>query len=174
MKKAIDVNERTSEQEKQNLKKTCSIARIEAVCFGIALLMALTKNAIGFDKVYSSEICSVISILSIPVSAAAIAIIVGFIISLFNEIENSETPFKHSIADKIKKLSNAVLIGTLALSVPQTAIHMILSFTAEENTSYPLGSVILISGILVSVITMAISYVFSYGCKLQQESDETV
>ena len=66
MKKAIDVNKRTLEQEKQNLKKTCNIVRIEAVCFGFALLMAFIKNAIEFDKVYSSEICSIISIISIP------------------------------------------------------------------------------------------------------------
>ena len=172
--KSIDINERTDRQERSALTQTCAVVRIEAICFGLVLFSALTVNAVQFIETCEIDICRFLAIASMPVSSVAIGIIVGFVIRLFREIENSDTPFKYSIADKIKALAQAVLGGTTAIAILLGAIQLLYSLLSNAPVSLTFAGVIGIGGLFIGAILMAFSRVFAVGCRLQQESDETL
>ena len=102
--KTVDVNERTLEQEKQYLKKTSEIVRIEAVCFAIALILLMVMETISSvsDDGIDTSLLFWVKLIFLPFQAVAAIVVSNFVTRLFKEIENGDTPFRYSIADKLK------------------------------------------------------------------------
>ena len=174
MGKIIDINERTLEQERQDLKQTSRVVRIEAICFAIAIFSILTAGAIKYAETSVSRFCTVFNFLALPFETAAIVIVVKHVMALFRELEQSDTPFRYPIADKMKGLANAVIIAGLLIGVPQTVVQVVDSFVVKSSSLIASGSIILLGAMFLGGIIMAVSYVLALGCKLQQESDETL
>ena len=171
--KTVDVNERTLEQEKQYLKKTSGIVRIEAMCFAIALILLMVRDLIPGDGEDVSVVFWV-KLIFLPFQAAAAIVVSNFVIRLFKEIETGETPFRYSIADKMKGLSDAVLAGSIVFAAPGIVSTFIYTFTETEGSQTNASAVIMLGGLFLGVLFRALSYIFGYGCRLQQESDETL
>ena len=173
--KTVDVNERTLEQERQYLKRTGEIVRIEAVCFAIALILLMVRDIIPSGS--GGEELSVmlwVKLIFLPFQAAAAIVVSNFVIGLFKEIEKSDTPFRYSIADKLKGLSNAILGGSIIFAAPYLVSYLVNAFTETGEPQTNACAVIMLGGLFLGVLFKALSYIFSYGSKLQQESDETL
>ena len=173
--KTVDVNERTLEQERQYLKRTGEIERIEAVCFAIALILLMVRDIIPSGS--DGEELSVmfwVKLIFLPFQAVAAIVVSNFVIGLFKEIEKSDTPFRYSVADKIKGLSDAVMVCGVIFALPQFINQIICIFSNLSDTTSNSAAVIILGGIFLGLVFKALSYIFGYGCKLQQESDETL
>lgn len=174
--KTVDVNERTLEQEKQYLKKTSEIVRIEAVCFAIALILLMVMETIPSvsDDGIDTSLLFWVKLIFLPFQAAAAIVISKFVIGLFKEIETGTTPFRYSIADKLKGLSDAILVGSVIFAAPGIISTFVCAFTETEASQTNAYAVIMLGGLFLGALFRALSYIFNFGCKLQQESDETL
>ena len=174
--KTVDVNQRTLEQEKQYLKQTSGIVRVEAVCFAVALMMLIVQEMISSAPADGESVSAlfIVKLVFLPFQAAAAIIITKFVIALFNEIEKSETPFRYSVADKLKGLSNAIIGGSIIFGAPYLITTLVYAFTETEGQHTNASAVIMLGGMCLGVLFRALSYIFGYGCRLQQESDETL
>ena len=174
--KTVDVNERTLEQEKQYLKKTSEIVRIEAVCFAIALILLMVMETIPSvsDDGIDTSLLFWVKLIFLPFQAAAAIVISKFVIGLFKEIETGTTPFRYSIADKLKGLSDAILVGSVIFAAPGIISTFVCAFKETEVSQTNAYAVIMLGGLFLGALFRALSYIFNYGCKLQQESDETL
>ncbi|MBO6231305.1 MAG: DUF2975 domain-containing protein [Ruminiclostridium sp.] len=174
--KTVDVNERTLEQEKQYLKKTSEIVRIEAVCFAIALILLMVVETIPSvsDDGIDTSLLFWVKLIFLPFQAAAAIVVSNFVTRLFKEIENGDTPFRYSIADKMKGLSDAVMVCGVIFALPQFVNQIICIFTDLPDKTSNSAGVIMLGGVFLGLVFKALSYIFGYGCKLQQESDETL
>ena len=174
--KTVDVNERTLEQEKQYLKKTSEIVRIEAVCFAIALILLMVMETIPSvsDGGIDTSLLFWVKLIFLPFQAVAAIVVSNFVTRLFKEIENGDTPFRYSIADKLKGLSDAILWGSVIFAAPYLVSAFVSAFTETEGAQTNASAVIMLGGLFLGVLFKALSYIFGYGCKLQQESDETL
>lgn len=172
--KTVDVNERTLEQEKQYLKKTSGIVRIEAVCFGICLILLLVRELITTYGAEGASALFVIDLVCLPFEGAAAFVTANLVVKLFKEIENGETPFRYSVADKMNGLSNAVMACGIVFALPRFAGQIVGFVTEMPDVSSNETGVIVLGGIFLGLVFKSLSYIFGYGCKLQQESDETL
>ena len=174
--KTVDVNERTLEQEKQYLKKTSEIIRIEAVCFAIALILLTVRDIIPSVSAEGADISVMfwVKMGALPFQAAAAIVVSNFVIKLFKEIENGDTPFRYSVADKMKGLSDAVMASGIIFALPQFVNQILSIFTDIPDKTSNSAGVIVLGALFLGLVFKALSYIFNYGCKLQQESDETL
>ena len=98
---------------------------------------------------------------------------------IFRRLRAAETPFCYDIADKIKGAGFlAILIGVASLVyraiVEMLAKNGVIRHFVKSDGYADLGYPFIYSVIILGVVLMIIAYVFNYGCKLQQESDETL
>ncbi|MBR5090238.1 MAG: DUF2975 domain-containing protein [Ruminiclostridium sp.] len=174
--KTVDVNNRTLDQEKQYLRQTSGIVRIEAVCFAVTL-MALMVQEFLLAVPEDGENASVmfwVKLILLPFQAVAAIAAVRSATGLFKEIENGETPFRYSVADKLKGLSDTILWGSVVFAVPGFVSAFIYAFTETEGSQTFSHAIFMLGGLFLGALFRALSYIFSYGCRLQQESDETL
>lgn len=166
-----DINERTLEQERNKLKQCCNIVKIEAVVLILVYICTTARQLINARNVGSASatiICTLVALVDVVLMIGVTSIIIG----IFHDIERSDSPFVYSIADKIKGLSNLVFAGA--------GLHFVIFMVNELKGifgGYVINSVdgvMGVVGLLIGVVLMAISYIFAYGCKLQQEYDETL
>ena len=94
---------------------------------------------------------------------------------IFDVFKSGESPFRYDVADKMKGAATAIISANLinfAIGLVYFAVGGFMKLNNGEvfemDFNFDLGSLIL--GILI----YAFSYVFNYGAKLQQESDETL
>lgn len=95
-----------------------------------------------------------------------ISLAIFFIYAIFNEIRKGFTPFSHENTARIKKIALIAAVLSIAGSCSDvlTDYYTIGELTWRVN----------IIGIIAAVIIYGISLIFSYGCDLQRESDETL
>jgi hypothetical protein len=96
----------------------------------------------------------------------------NFIASVFRNMRLGETPFRYDVADKMKGAGMAFVVASgLAFMFNVTLMILngagVLEFA--DAPSYPD-----FFSFVLGVFLLALAYVFNYGCKLQQESDETI
>ena len=96
---------------------------------------------------------------------------------IFRRLRTAETPFCYDIADKIKGAGFlAILLGIISL-VYRTVVELISknggNFVKSDGYM-DLGYPFIYSVLILGVVLMITAYVFNYGCKLQQEADETL
>lgn len=184
MKKAIDINERTLEQEKKGFISVCKIGEaisiimltlclMGAIALPIIVIFSLVGLSDSADK-YTSPI-------GLLTSANAIVALITYIISsnfavkVFNKLKDGESPFRYEIADKIKAAGITLVIGGCIFSLIDFITTLLVDFEVIAYSEAPLDlSGNLTIQLIFGVVLMALAYIFNYGCKLQQESDETV
>lgn len=183
MNKVKDINERTLENEKKSFTSFCKTAEVIMTIFlifmlilsGIIFITTLAANilkngALNFDltgKYTTFE--GIFGNLYIYILCVGMAVAFNFGRNIFRELKNGETPFRYEIADKIKAVAMVVFVtGTIDF------IMEIIMAILEVNGFWS-GDVTIDFELFVwSAILSAVAYIFNYGCKLQQESDETL
>lgn len=109
-------------------------------------------------------------LLSMFVFMLADTVLISFIIflvhSIFDDIKKGWTPFSHRNTTRIK---NIALIAVILSIVGSYSDALVDYYTIGELTWR-----VNIVGLVIGMIVYCISLIFSYGCDLQQESDETL
>lgn len=174
--KTIDVNMKTLEQEQQYLKQTSGIVRVEAICFAVALFVLMVQDVLASAPNNGESLSPLfwVKLAFLPLQTIALIVTVNFVIKLFKEIETGETPFRYSVADKLKGMSDAILAGSVVLGAPGLIITIVNVFTNAEGSSTTSFTMIMLGGLFLGALFKALSYIFAFGCRLQQESDETL
>ena len=181
MSKKVDITKRTLEQEKQDFIKICKcfgiltnvIRILMAVCVVLLVLFAIL-GATGVSEL-SYEFTTkegIVSTLSVCAVCIGYVIALNFGVSIFRTLRNGETPFRFDIADKIKGAGYALVV-TGAVGFLLNVLVQFLVASGDlffGNMQYLPDTVPFFFGVML----IALAYVFNYGCKLQQESDETL
>lgn len=95
-----------------------------------------------------------------------ISLIIFFVYAIFNEMAKGYTPFLHGNTIRIKKI--AIIAAVLSI-VGSYSDALVDYYTIGELTWR-----VNVIGVIVAIIIYCISLIFSYGCDLQKESDETL
>lgn len=127
-------------------------------CVGIALDYALTMNSDAGEEIYTA--------IQGIITSAAILYITAVCRKFCESIIKSETPFILQVPKGLRKIAAAIVI-MIFLSIVAEAVYSVITDT--EFTLF-----IDASGWASVCILMLLSSIFDYGCKLQQESDETI
>ncbi|MBQ9209597.1 MAG: DUF2975 domain-containing protein [Oscillospiraceae bacterium] len=172
----MDINTRTLDQEKQYLKQTSGIVRIEAVCFAVTIMLLMIQTTLSEAPSDGESASAVfwVKLLFLPFQAVTLAVVTNFVIKLFKEIEAGDTPFRYTIADRLKGLSDAILGGSIVFAAPYLVISILSVFSGTGAEQSQLSVAVMLGAIFLGVLFKSLAYVFSYGCRLQQESDETL
>lgn len=174
MNKTVDLNERALEKERVSFIRFCKIC--EGFCGFFIAFMICGIIVYGYELIVASLtgggtegiICSAANI----VACIGIGIAARFGGVVFSRLGKCETPFRYDVADKIKgaaaPLTVCGAIGTL-IEIAVVIMTTWFGYSADKFDFFG-GLDILIFGLVLN----ALSYVMSYGCRLQQESDETI
>ena len=95
-----------------------------------------------------------------------ISLVIFFVYAIFDEIRKGFTPFTHENTKRIKK----VAIITAVLSIVGSYSDALVDYYTIGELTWRVN----IIGMIVAIIIYCISLIFSYGCDLQRESDETL
>ena len=184
MKKTVDANAITLEKEKESFVKTNKVLHFVFIVLQILSLMLAIMTSImlvmtGINAVF--EFSDSISFPDVYLTLTLLVISVGYFIAfnharkIFDVFKSGESPFRYDVADKMKGAATAIISANLinfAIGLVYFAVGGFMKLSNGEvfemEFNFDLGSLIL--GILI----YAFSYVFNYGAKLQQESDETL
>lgn len=182
MKNVVDVSERTLEKEKKDFISLCKAGEVVSCVFftiglfgliGLAgiLIMSATGVADAERKYTSPEGLIGTAIAMLILISATIA--ANFSVKIFNKLKDGDTPFRYDIADKIKGAGIALMAGGVVSSILEFA-RKVLVDTGVLSEYTPFGSISVSGYCAFGLFLVALSYIFNYGCKLQQESDETI
>lgn len=95
-----------------------------------------------------------------------ICLAIFFVYAVFNEMRKGFTPFSHENTVRIKKIA----IITAVLSMVGSCSDALVDYYTIGELTWRVNMI----GIIVAIIIYCISLIFSYGCDLQRESDETL
>lgn len=95
-----------------------------------------------------------------------ISLAIFLVYAVFNEIIKGLTPFLPENTVRIKKIALIVAI----LSIVGSCSDALVDYYTIGKLTWRIHVI----GIIVAVIIYCISLIFSYGCDLQRESDETL
>ena len=95
-----------------------------------------------------------------------ISLAIFFVYAIFDKIRKGFTPFTHENTTRIKK----VAIITAILSIVGSYSDSLVDYYTIGELTWRVN----IIGMIVAIIIYCISLIFSYGCDLQRESDETL
>ena len=181
-----DIMERTLAQEKGRYDKFCKIMHIFSTLMSIlfaagavfSLVVPIIQAIQYRNNGGKADIPSVlISVIYIFLVLGGIALLWNSARHIFRRLRTAETPFCYDIADKIKGTGFlAILLGIISL-VYRVVVELISknggNFVKSDGYM-DLGYPFIYSVLILGVVLMIIAYVFNYGCKLQQEADETL
>ena len=95
-----------------------------------------------------------------------ISLAIFFVSAIFDEIRKGYTPFTYENTARMKKIA---MITAVLCIVGSCSDALVDYYTIGELTWR-----VHIIGMIVALIIYCISLIFSYGCDLQRESDETL
>ncbi len=181
-----DIMERTLAQEKGRYDKFCKIMHIFSTLMSIlfaagavfSLVVPIIQAIQYRNNGGKADILSVlVSVIYVFLVLGGIALMWNSARHIFRRLRTSETPFCYDIADKIKGTGFlAILLGIISL-VYRAVVELISknggNFVKSDGYM-DLGYPFIYSVLILGVVLMIIAYVFNYGCKLQQEADETL
>lgn len=176
MNKTVDVNEITLEKEKKSFVKTNKILYFVFIVLQIlSLMLAIMASIMLIISGAVHDIKMMYVTLSLMVVSVGYFIAFNHARNLFNIFKSGESPFRYDVADKMKGAATAIIATNITIFIIGLlfwGIVYFFKFNIEEfsdmRITLDLGNLVL--GIMI----YAFSYVFSYGAKLQQESDETL
>ena len=176
----IDINERTHKKETAEFISACQIFEIFSiiglVAFIAAALFLLWETVFNAERASAAAEMAVFSVIISNICniicCIGICIALKFSASIFGKLKDGETPFRYDIGDKIRAAGI-----TLAAT---GAIVFVIKFVCNLlNSIDVIADIIPVelndsSLCLVGALLCIFSYIFNYGCKRQQESDETL
>ncbi|MBQ2824096.1 MAG: DUF2975 domain-containing protein [Oscillospiraceae bacterium] len=185
MSKVKDINERTLEKEKKDFTEFCKFAEgmltaimaliiVGAAALFIVIIMdnAMKNLTYSSSSKYTTAGGIFYGVYDL-ISMLCFAVALNFGVKAFKKLKDGETPFRYEIADKIKA-AGIVLFATGFFSIAAGIVEGVLEST---------GVIVVTDSSLISIdlsifmwgaVLFAVAYIFNYGCKLQQESDETL
>ncbi|MBQ8194065.1 MAG: hypothetical protein IJZ47_01745 [Oscillospiraceae bacterium] len=171
MAKTNDITEITFEQEKKTFSWMCTA--LETACivmfaaFAVTVAVVLGVVIAGGAKMNDVIVLAVNS--GVLLLGMASALNYGRVI--FRSLKSGETPFRYDIADKVRDASLALVICGLAGILVQAVSN---SFSEAFSDICHYYFFVTVGNMFTGVLLGIMSYVMNYGCKLQQESDETL
>ncbi len=175
MAKTIDILERTLENEKKNFIGFCKVCEGLSVFLFVFMIAGCIVQAyelmvsLVVGGMWNSTICSAGNL----ITYTGLTIAFRFSKKIFAMLKKGETPFTYAVADKIKAAALTMTV-TGGIGVVLECVAAILCSVGI----YSYGELSdLIGGMdvfVIGLVLIALSYIFNYGCKLQQESDETL
>lgn len=171
MNKTVDINERTLEKEKQEFVTVCMV--FEVMCTMMLVVVALLMlGVVGVIAVMGAEFTDVLVLfVNSIILLFGMTSALNFGRAIFKSLKSGETPFRYDIADKVKGAALALSMCGIASIIVQ-GISDLFSTAFSDLIHYyffiALGNIF--TGLLLGIM----SYVMNFGCKLQQESDETI
>lgn len=99
-------------------------------------------------------------------------LVANYMRRIFSRLRAVETPFMYDIADKMKGLGSLLCGGGIVGALLFTIIKLFIDDLDKEwaITSGLIGFALMLVGMIFTVFAL----IFERGCKLQQESDETL
>ncbi|MBP5605844.1 MAG: hypothetical protein J6X60_09935, partial [Ruminiclostridium sp.] len=98
-------------------------------------------------------------------------VILLYLLSIFGELKQSDTPFVYGVTKKMKALSGILVSGgALGNVFPLLGLFLHIEGSEGFMIAYAFSGFLMIVGAAFGAFT----FVFGHGCKLQQESDETL
>ena len=183
MNKVTDINARTIEKEKRQFIFFCKIAEmlftflLACLVVGAAAIVIMTiMHLAGVVDIETTDAYSpqefIFTAVYYIIYCIGWAIIVNFGAKVFKTLKDGETPFRYEVADKIKAagITCVCMWGFELVSEIIRSCLVSLNVFASMTTEISISSEMLTRGFVIT----AIAYIFNYGCKLQQESDETL
>ncbi len=184
MNKTINVLERTLEKEKESFVKTNKVLHFVFIVLQILSLMLAIMTSImlimaGINAVFefsdSISFPNVYPILTLLVISVCYFIAFNHARSIFDIFKSGESPFRYDVADKMKGAATAIIAANLinfAIGLVYFAVGGFMKLNNDE--SFEMAIKFDLGNLVLGIMIYAFSYVFSYGAKLQQESDETL
>ncbi|MBQ8613906.1 MAG: DUF2975 domain-containing protein [Ruminiclostridium sp.] len=182
MEKVVNTIEKTLEKDKKKFIFVCKIAEVFSIvalaifivaiiAIAIMAVMSVTGVADAVKEFGSPK--AIMTMITDTLMLITFIIALNFSTKIFNKLKTGETPFQYDIANKIKGAGIALITGTFVCSILEFVTGFLLSSGIIADTeSYE--SIVSTNYAVFGVVLVALAYVFNYGCKLQQESDETV
>ena len=185
---SMDVMERTLAQEKNRFEKFAKLMHIistvmwilfalgAAFCLIVPTVQLLQYRNNGGETDLRSSLFFIFYLFLV---LGGIGLLWNSARHVFRRLRTAETPFCYDIADKIKATGTlAATFGGIWLVYRMIAEVLlknnIIRLVSESDGFRELGYTFIFSVIILGVVLMMTAYVFNYGCKLQQESDETL
>ena len=171
MDKTIHLNEKTLEQEKESFKLICKVFEVACIVLLItfAVIAALVVVLLAVNGAALNDV--IVLLLNSAVLLLGMSDAVNFGRAIFRSLKSGETPFRYDIADKVKGAALA-LIGSGVLGILVQSLSHIFSEAFADICHYYF--LVAVGGCFTGILLGMVSYIMSYGCKLQQESDETI
>ncbi len=176
----IDINERTQKKETKEFISACQVFEIFSI-IGLVVFAAIALFLL-WEAIFNAEHASavaeitvfavIISNISNIVCCIGICIALKFSAAIFRKLKDGETPFRYDIGDKIRAAGIALAATSAVAFVIKFTCDLLYSIDViTDNIPFELYD---ISLCLIGALLCIFSYIFNYGCKLQQESDETL
>ncbi len=175
MKKTVNITERTLEKEKKSFIEACEFWHGACVAL-IVICVILAIGSLG-TGIYSKSLSGVFESVSETATFIIYCISLNFGATVFKKLKTGETPFRYDIADKIKGAGQVMIWGSVIVIVLETVMNIAMGFLDEAGIAEAgeaFNPSLNIPIIFAGGALLMIAYIFNYGCKLQQESDETV
>ncbi len=177
----IDINERTHEKEVNHFIESCKAFELFSVGFIVicalwslvlaakAILTAagiITNNEMSVIAVIGNNACDIVRFVGIGIALKHGA-------AIFHKLKSGETPFQYDIGDKIKAAGFILILTNLICNCIYLTFTILYASGIIADNIYEgtLGDGYLC---FLGALLCIFSYIFNYGCKLQQESDETL
>lgn len=176
----IDINERTHKKETKEFISACQVFEIFSI-IGLVVFAAIALFLL-WEAIFNAEHASaaaeitvfsvIISNISNIICCIGICIALKFSAAIFGRLKDGETPFRYDIGDKIRAAGiTLAATGAVAFVIKFTCDLLNSINVITDNVPVELNdSSLCLMGALICIF----SYIFNYGCKLQQESDETL
>ena len=183
-----DILERTLAQEKSRYEKFCrimyGISTVMTIFFLLAAVFCLIVTIVQEIQYKNNGgetdiLATVISALYVTLVLGGIGLLWNAARHIFRRLKTAETPFCYDMADKIKGAGFlAILVGVIScvyrlivdVLLRNGVIRTFVKSDGYMDIGYPFIGFLGILGIVLIMV----AYVFNYGCKLQQEADETL
>lgn len=176
----LDINEKTHKKETAEFISACQVFEIFSiiglVAFAAGALFLVWETIFNADKVSINTETTIFSVILTNICSIicciGICIALKFSATIFGKLKNGETPFRYDISDKIRAAGITLTATGGTVFIIKFTCNMLCSFdiitdivAVDFSDSY-----LCLMGALICIF----SNIFSYGCKLQQESDETL
>ena len=176
----LNINERTHKKETAGFISACQVFEIFSiiglVAFAAGALFLIWEAAFNAESVSINTETSLFSVILTDICyiicCIGICIALKFSSAIFGKLKNGETPFRYDIGDKIKAAGISLTVTGILVFMVKFICNLLCSFdiiTDIVAIDFSDSSLCLM-GALICIF----SYIFNYGCKLQQESDETL
>lgn len=133
----------------------------------LAMLVSVVGQLIGIDMFMDDS--GIWKSLYYTYYVLLFLVAVNFLRITFKKLINSDSPFREEIAAGMRRLSLVLVWGGAASMIIAPFLHSKAPVVGSGGFNM-FGFGIMIAGLMFD----AFSLIFRYGCKLQQESDETL